>query len=239
MWDPERPYAQLLTPVAKSQKLLLRLQHDRLLPSADIMRSQAIFTLWQKLLAKNIPSTPWPSFADILLYPDDQYLALKVWPFGDLSDIEKARQERHLAGYLLVDARKDAACLGVQGQKLVVSVDLVDRIGSRMWQWLGGELSPWQNQVAASVAVLDVDAALDLIGLLRQLLASPWPQGLADAPPFTDLAQAFFAVWRARGNAVTFRRLAEQSLDVAASWLSTQSGTMIKTEKGFAIKNLG
>lgn len=237
MRNPERPYAQLLTPVAKSQKLLLRLQHNKLLPAADIIRAQAIFALWQKLLAKNIPSTPWPNFADLLLYPDEQYLALQLWPFGDLTAIEAAHQARHIAGYLLVDARADAPCLGVQGQKLVVSADLADRIGSPMWQWLGGQLSPWQSQTAAILAIaLDKDGALDLIGMLRQLQESPWPQGVAAAPPFADLAHAFFSVWRARGNRVAPSRLLAQGLDAAASWLSVHSELVIKTEKGFAIR---
>lgn len=236
MRDPQRPYAQLLTPVAKSQKLLLRLRHQKLLPVPELTRSRAVFALWQKLLAKSIPSTPWPYFADILLFPEDQYIALRLWPFGDLAALEQSYQERYLTGYLLVDVRETEPCLAVQGQKMVIANRLADRIGREMWQWLSGTLSPWQRQMVTSLPFLDVDGALDLIGLLRQYDRSPWPEEVQDAPAFADLALALYQLWRARGNAVTFRRLDELGISKAAIiWLSERSEIVELTGKGYAI----
>lgn len=238
MRDPERPYAQLLTPVAKSQKLLLRLRHQKLLPTPELVHSQAVFTLWQKLLAKNIASTPWPYFADILLFFEDQYIALKLWPFGDLITLERAYQERYLAGYLLVDAREVAPNLAIEGQKLVVAASLADRLGSQLWQWLGDVLSPWQSKMVTSLPALNADAALDMIGLLRQYNQAPWPDGTANAPAFAELAHAFFIVWRARGNTVAWRRLAGLGVSEAAiAWLSENSGVVELTGKGYAMRS--
>ncbi len=237
MRDPERPYAQLLTPAAKSQKLLLRLRHQKLLPTADLLRSQAIFSLWQKLLAKNIPSTPWPSFADLLLYPDDQYLALRFWPFGDLSPLEQAYRARYIDGYVLVDGREEAPPVALEGQKLVVALSLADRIGRRLWQWLGGQLSPWQSQTAAALPPLDADGALDLMGLLRQYGQAPWPENAAGAPPEAQLAKGFFILWRARSNAVSISRLAEQGVEEVVAWLAVNSDIVVKAEKGYAIRS--
>src|SRR5690554_1553820 len=114
MWDPQRPYAQLLTPAAKSQKLLLRLQHKKFLAPDQIGRSRDTFALWQKLLAKNIPSVPWPQFADIVLFPADKYIALQLWPFANLDVLEEAYRIRYIDGYILIDGREKAPYLALQ-----------------------------------------------------------------------------------------------------------------------------
>lgn len=237
MRDPQRPYAQLLTPIAKSQKLLLRLRHGQLLPATDLRHSQAVFALWQKLLAKNIASTLCPPFADIMIYPDDKYIALKLWPASDLSAVKRAYQQRYLTGYLLVDAKADAPYLAVHECKLIVAGRLADRIGSKMWQWLSGTLSSWQSKMVDSITELDADGALDLIGLLRSLRQSPWGQESLSAPPFAELAQTFFLVWRARGNTVDPQRLANGEAVLAADWLCEASEIFTKTIKGYAIRS--
>ncbi len=237
MRDPERPYAQLLTPAAKSQKLLLRLQHKKLLPKDYIVRSQAVFTLWQKLLAKNIPSTPWPYFADLILYPEERYLALRLWPFGDLTPLQEAYQARYIDGYLLVDPREEAPPVAVEGQKLVAALSLADRLGQRLWQWLGQELTAWQTQVVLSLPQIDADGALDLLGMLRQYDHPLWPEAASNGPQFAEQAKAFFLLWRARGQEISARRLAEQGVLDAASWLASSCGQVIATEKGFALRS--
>lgn len=237
MRDPERPYAQLLTPAAKSQKLLLRLRHKKLLPVADIIRSQAVFTLWQKLLAKNIPSTPWPYFADLVLYPEEQYLALRLWPFGDLAPLQQAYQDRYIDGYLLVDGREAAPSVTVEGQKLVVALSLADRLGQRLWQWLGVELTAWQSQMVLALPNLDADGALDLMGMLRQYSQAPWPDAESDGPNFAELAKAFFLLWRARGHEISAGRLSEQGVDGAVRWLAANCKVVVETEKGYVIRS--
>ncbi len=205
--NPERPYAQLLTPAAKSQKLLLRLQHKKLLTPTEMSRWQAVFAVWQKLLQKNIPSTPWPGFADLLLFPEEWYIALLLHPFDQVSTVKAAAGWRHLDGYLLVDHRPEAAMLLAVDAHLVISLQLVDRIGSRTWQAVSQEIAPWQAELVNGLCVRDQDAALDLMGLVRQQKSEPWgglnlPEGLAGA-----VQAVYFALWRARGAVVSRDRL--------------------------------
>lgn len=215
--NPERPYAQLLTPAAKSQKLLLRLQHKKLLPPDDLSRWQAVFAVWQKLLQKNIPSTPWPGFADLLLFPEEWYIALLLHPFEHTPDIKAAADWRHLDGYLLVDHRPEAAMLMAMDEHLVIPLQLVDRIGARTWQAVSRDIAPWQAELVNGLYIRDQDAALDLIGLLRQQASEPWG-GLALPETLRDAVQAvYFSLWRARGAAVSRDRLAVLPGEVAAA----------------------
>ena len=234
MRDPKRPYAQLLTPAAKSQKLLLRLQHSHLLPTVDITRSQAVFTLWQKLLAKNIPSTPWPHFADLLLYPDNLYLPLLVWPFPSLAPLEQAVEERYVSGLLLVDCREEAPLLAIREERPVVAGVLADRLGIAAWQLLSKKLTPWQKAMIGGLSLKRADAVIDLIGMLRKYSDSPWP-GAAKQAPAPDLAEAFFALWRAGGAGISERRLLEQGLGEAAAWLADGGYGVCKTADGYVL----
>lgn len=219
--NPERPYAQLLTPAAKSQKLLLRLQHKKLLSAADVERTQVIFAIWQKLLQKNIPSTPWPEFADLMIFPAEEYIALLLHPFGQLTAVQEAVGWRHLDGYLLLDQRPDAELLVVRDDHLLISTQLMDRIGARAWQAASRGIVPWQASLVKALAVTDQDAALDLLGLLRQYAAAPWAGLELPEQLLVPVQRVYFALWRARGRAVSGERLGTTSVHAMAAldWL--------------------
>lgn len=231
--NPERPYAQLLTPAAKSQKLLLRLQHKRLLPSTEIERTQSVFAIWQKLLQKNIPSTPWPGFADLVLFPEESYIALLLHPFQHAATVRAAAGWRHLDGYLLVDQRKEAALLTAVDDHLVISAQLVDRIGARAWQALSRDIAPWQAALVNALRAADQDAALDLLGLLRQHATAPWSDLTLPAELATAVQAVYFRLWRARGGAVSRESLGGTAgqTTAALAWMSSVS--LVSAEDGF------
>lgn len=235
--DPQRQYAQLLTPAAKSQKLLLRLQHKRLLPPEQLQRMQSAFTLWQKLLAKNIPATLWPDFADLVIFPEDEYLAVLLWPFSNRPTVQAAIGWRHLDGLLLVDQRDSAAWLSQQDSRLIIPLQLADRIGQAAWIAASRELSPWQARLVDCLAVVDADAALDLLGLLRRQATAPWPSEPAEPELQAAVPRVWFALWRARGQSVSLSKL-QQSADQAQpaiDWLE-QAGRVAAEAGGFRLR---
>ena len=193
-----------------------------------------MFSLWQKLLAKNIPSCPWPCLADLLLYIEEQYVAVELWPFANIELLQQAWQERCLNGFVLVDPRPESPWLMPWGEKMVINGRLADRLGSRTWLWLGQPLSAWHCSLLANITGLDADGALDLIGLMRRFAAAPWPTMEGATPPLADLAPAFFDIWRAGGNPVTEQRLGRSA--AAAAWLSRHSSAIAQTEAGFALR---
>lgn len=235
--DPQRPYAQLLTPAAKSQKLLLRLQHKKLLSPADLSRTQAAFALWQKLLAKNIPSTVWPHFADLLLFPEEEYIALLLWPFENRLAVQTAIRWRHLQGLLLVDQRDHAAPLSQQFGHLVIAMALADRIGEQAWVAASRQLTSWQLTMMDALGTVDQDAALDLLGLFRQQSAAPWTglEPTADLVPSVN--QIYFCLWRARGQVVVERTLLKAHSDALAAvqWLNDAAHLVTVVEEGYRL----
>lgn len=209
--DPQRPYAQLLTPAAKSQKLLLRLQHKKLTGPEQIRRAQLVFRVWQAFLQKNIPSTLWPSFCDLMMFLDGQYLPVLIAPFGQLDAVRLAYSERTIDGYLLLNALQDFPLSVTSAGEALVGMQLLDRLGRKGWLAASKPLIRWQIALVESVAPKDADTALDLLRLIGTQAACPW-HDCPDSLPEMLLAEIYFRIWRAQGGLVTVSRLGDHPL---------------------------
>lgn len=216
-WDPQRSYAQLLTPAAKSQKLLLRLRHHEILENEKTSRAQHAFAVWQQLLSKNIPSTLWPEFCDVMLYPASSYIALLLWPFHGLETLESALKTGVIDGFVLLDTQDKAPHLRLSGDHLVISHRMVERLGEQGWLVAARKPATWQQCLIASQEGLDVAAAADLLRCLSRVPECPWENQRVDPVVY----RVFFRLFRSGGRHINLVKL-ESEEKKAAYWLAQQ-----------------
>lgn len=172
--DPQRPYAQLLTPIAKSLKLLRRARHHRLVDSAQFAKHEAIYRTWQKLSAKGIAACPASFAVDLLIFTDRYYIGVVV--DGDIptTDLEHWQQERIFDGFLAVHTHK--SLVKCYGKYVSMQPGLFDYLGQDILgslskglsscavQGLGANTFTKVGQAAAFVHILPKFPCLDLAG---------------------------------------------------------------------------
>ncbi len=229
--DPQRPYAQLLTPVAKSQKLLLRLQHKKLSSAEQIQHAQHVFHIWQALLQKNIPSTPWPSFADLMMFLDGLYLPVLVAPFSQLEVVRLAYQERTIDGYLLLNHLGDSPLSVTDSREALIGLQLLDRMGRSAWLVASRPLTSWQTALVHSVSPRDTDTALDLLHLLATETERLWGDSSSRLPE-SLLIGVYFRLRRSQGGWVSISRLGDHPLTAEAADFLADSVPGVHKEGG-------
>jgi hypothetical protein len=141
-----------------------RLAHEKLFSRDAADKTLALFSVCQKLLAKNIPVTAWPQGIQAMAFPADKYLGL----FLDAGAGEQPLREyfRALDGVLCV--RTDDQLLGVSQGVLSLGVPVFDRLGESLLAACSRPLTPPDLLFAANARPSSVDEAVEAVRCLTE-----------------------------------------------------------------------
>lgn len=178
--DPQRPYAQLLTPIARSIKLLRRAQHHKVVDKEQFAKHEAILQVWQKLSAKGIPACPASFMTDLFIFPENgAYLGVIVENKRASTILISLHQLEILDGLICVHTK--GKLLKAEGNFISLHPSIFDFLNVGLLQLLAKGLSVSQARAVSASTFDSIGIAVQFL----QLLGHGFPQiaweGFSDA----------------------------------------------------------
>lgn len=164
--DPQRPYAQLLLPIAKSLKLLRRAQHHRYVDKRSFAKHQAVYAIWQKLAAKNIPACPGTFVCDLFIYPANYYIGLLVDPELSEEELGQLRETAMFEGLLCSHTR--GKLVNAVGNTISLAPAIFDYLNENKLIGLGDEPTITMIQLAKHSRFSQIGQAVSFVQMLAK-----------------------------------------------------------------------